>query len=149
MKFNWGHGLLIAIIVCTGGILLMVYLSSKQKIDLVADDYYPKGLVYEEIISKMKNTNTLPTRVRVFNDEDSIHIRFPGICEHADSIQGEIWFYFPADKDYDWKTGISLRNNFTQSFDMSRFRKGKYTLFIDWSAQEAEYFQREVVFLGK
>jgi len=148
MKFNWGHGLLIAIIVCTGGLLLLVFLSSRQKVDLVTEEYYPKELVYEEEIQKLKNTNSLTERIEVEVGSDSLHIRFPDISLPFDSISGEIWFYFPADKTADNRNAVRLSEKYEQSFSLSLFRKGKYEVIIDWQAGQTNYLQKEIVFIN-
>ena len=50
-KFNWGHGILIAIILFLAGIGAMVFISMKQNnsIELIEDNYYEKELVFQAL----------------------------------------------------------------------------------------------------
>lgn len=146
MKINWGHGLLIAIVIGTGGILFLVYMAFRQNIDLVTEAYYPKELVYESQISKIKNTNSLVNKVLVTVYRDSLHITFPKVVDIPDNIKGEIWLYFPADKTKDKKYSIDLSDKLRQSFILSNIKKGKFEVLIDWEAQGTEYFQREIIY---
>ena len=52
MKFNWGHGIVVTMGIAMSLILVLVYFSYQQTIDLVTEDYYPKQLVYENQIDK-------------------------------------------------------------------------------------------------
>ena len=127
---------------------MLVYLSSHQKIDLVTEDYYPKELVYEDQIQKLKNTHSLADRIKVEVGSDSLHIRFPEMSVPRDSISGEIWFYFPADKKADSKNSVRLNDNYEQSFSLSLFRIGRYEVIIDWQAGQTKYLQKELIFIN-
>lgn len=142
MKFNWGHGLLVAIVLGVSGILLLVILSSRERIDLITDDYYPKGLVYETQIEKMKNTNSLEQGVLI-ESSDSLIILFPRITDSPDSIKGEIWIYSAADKFADKKLQIKLNESFYQAIDPKQFYMAKYEIIINWKADGIEYYHKE------
>lgn len=144
MKFNWGHGIFLTIIICSSGILLLVYLSYQQKIDLVTEEYYPKELVYEDQISKIKNSNALAEKISIERKNDSLLLTFPKIAVTADSIKGEIWFYFPSDKAEDKKMKIEPSENFIQSINLSNFKAGKYEIIFDWRVEQTKYFQKEL-----
>ena len=52
---NWGHGILITIIIFVASILGMVVLSSRQSIDMMDEGYYEKELKHQELIDESAN----------------------------------------------------------------------------------------------
>ena len=148
MKFNWGHGLFVVILLGVGGILLLVFLSTREKIDLVTEDYYPKELKYEKQIEKQKNTQKLPRKVSV-NLAESLVIEFPEITEDASNIHGEIWLYRPSDKAFDKKEIIRLDSLFRQEFEISKYPAGKYEIILEWNCNNTEYYQKEILFFSR
>ena len=148
MKFNWGHGLTIAIIICVGGILWLVWVTVKSKVDLVTEEYYPKELVYEQQLQKMRNNNKLKQKV-VVQIRDSLYVYFPKVVTNPDSIKGQILFYRPSDKNKDFKEKIHLDNAFKASYPLSKFDEGKYEMTIDWAFSGIPCMQKEVVFFEK
>jgi hypothetical protein len=145
MKFHWGHGLLIAIIISVLAISFLVFLSSRERIDLITEDYYPKGLKYDLQIEKIKNTNSLDKKLWI-EIRDSLIISFPQIVRSPDSIEGEIWIYSAADKFADKKLKIELNESFYQAIDLKQFHLAKYEIIVDWKANGKEYYQNEPFF---
>ena len=145
MKFTVGHGITIAIILCVSGILTLVVLSVRERIDLISEDYYPKGISYEKQIEKIKNTNALDKKISV-TVHDSLFIQFPRIVDTPDSIRGEIWIYYVADKYADKVYDINLNDSFYQAIDLNELPMTKYDILIDWEANMKQYFQKEQFF---
>ena len=77
MNFNWGYKILFVYILFVSGIMFLVFQSSKQKIDLVTEDYYEQEIKYQERIEQMKRANALSEKVRVNIGEGTIDIFFP------------------------------------------------------------------------
>jgi hypothetical protein len=145
MKFHWGHGLLIAIILGVSGILLLVFLSSRERIDLITEDYYPKGINYQQQIEKIKNSSALKQGISL-KVSDSLLISFPRVVSSPDSIRGEIWIYSAADKFADMKMMINLNDSYSQSIDIRNLHLAKYELIIDWEAEGKAYLHKELFF---
>lgn len=148
MKFNWGHGLFITIAISIAGILTLVYLSSRIKVDLVTEEYYPKELVYQEQIEKQKNTRNLIEKVSV-NLADLMVFQFPAISADPSDIAGEILFYRPSDRALDRSEIIKLDTFYRQYFIISEFQTGKYDIIIEWNCENIEYMQKEIVLKPK
>lgn len=142
MKFHWGHGLFVAIILGVSGISLLVILSVRERIDLITEDYYPRGLTYERQIEKIRNTNSLEQKVLI-DVSDSLIITFPRIIDPPDSIQGEIWLYAAANKYADKKIQIKLNKAYYQTINLYQLNMTKYEIIIDWRAGGKSYFQKE------
>lgn len=148
MKLNWGTGLLIAIIISSLGIILLVALSAREKIDLVTEEYYPRELKYELEIEKLKNTRSLNKGIEIKQFPDSIIMHFPPIADLPEKIEGEILFYFPSDKYGDRTEAVQLDSKFCQKFKPQDFKPGKYEIIIDWKLEGKEYLQKELIFIS-
>ena len=72
---NWGYKILAVYLVFVAGIVVMVYKSSTQKIDLVTTDYYAKELKYQERIDAVKRTTALSGKVRYEVKENTILLK--------------------------------------------------------------------------
>ena len=148
MKFNWGHGITMAIIIMVLGMLWLVYRTTQAKIDLVTEEYYPKELVYEQQLQKMRNNNRLAEKI-VVAISDSLHIQFPKVTVDPADIKGQIMFYRPSDKSMDFTEKISLNSSFKESYPLSKFEAGKYEMSVDWSFADTAYLQKEILFFNK
>jgi hypothetical protein len=144
MKFNWGHGIFIGIACCVTALLILVFNSTKETIDLVVEDYYPKELKFENDIEKIKNTKSLEKNIS-FSVRDSIYVQFPDIDSNKLAFEGEIWFYRPSDKSLDIKSEIMLNDSLYMSFPLTKFSAGKYEIIVDWSCNDTEFLTKEIL----
>lgn len=144
IKFNWGHGIFVGIVCCVSGLLLLVFLSSKERIDLVTEEYYPKTLEFEQEIQKRKNTNALNNKVSI-TFGDSLYVNFPDNITQVKQVEGEIWFYRPSDKDKDLKAKIVLNDSLYMPFSLKEFETGKYEVIIDWTYDGKAYLTKEIL----
>ena len=76
IKWNWGTGILIGIIVFMTFIIGLVFVSFKQNFDLVEKDYYPKALEYQQQIDKESNAHNLKKQVTIENTGEQIILTF-------------------------------------------------------------------------
>lgn len=147
-KFNWGHGILAAIIIMVLAILTLVFRVTKERIDLVSEDYYPKGLVYDIEIEKQQNTKALSDQPEI-DITDVITVKMPSDFKNPEEIVGEIWFYKASDKTYDFRDSISLDTGLIIDYPLSKLANGKYDLIIDWKYRDKGYFYKESIFVEK
>lgn len=142
MKFNWGTGILLVIIVFVGTLLSMVYFSFQQKINLVTEDYYPKTLKYQEQIDRIKNTNSLAEKPKIELKGKTIFIRYPNDFS-GESHKGTIHVYRPSDFELDHKFKIEIKENKTQNIEINELIKGLYKVKLTWSAVGKEFYFEE------
>lgn len=142
MKFNWGHGITIAIIICMAGLLTPVYLSMQQDIEMVTEEYYAKELLYEKDIQKIKNFKELKEDI-VIRMEDSVYVQFPAYFNKSALPNGKITFYRPSNEILDVKADLKLNDSLYMAFPVSKFRKGKYEVIIDWKHEEKPYLLKQ------
>ncbi len=148
MKFNWGHGIVVTMGIAMSLILVLVYFSYQQTIDLVTEDYYPKQLVYENQIDKQKAYESLGEKVEIEMGK-MITFKFPSIVTYPDSITGTIHLYRPSNRQLDLQLPILLDSAFSQHLPLSALKNGKYEFIIDWQADGKSYLMKEFVIVSK
>lgn len=146
MKLNWGYGILIAIITMVLALLGLVFMSVNESIELVNEDYYPKGLVYEQEIQKQKHAAQLENPIEIDINKE-IKISFPPEFQKPELITGEIWFYRASDISSDLKDSISLDSTGSLLYPLSQFAKGKYDIIIDWNYDGKAYLQKTPIYI--
>ena len=101
MKFNWGTGIFITIVIFLIGMMSLVIISSMQPLNLVSPDYYPKGIEYQKHIDKITRTKALDMSVQIEQNIGFVSIEFPTIGT-VNNIAGKILFFFAS--------GLSIRS---------------------------------------
>jgi len=100
-------------------IFFMVYMSTQYPIDLVEEDYYPKGLKYQERIDEISNARPVASQVRAFQNSDAVVVIFPEINPDT----GTITFYRPSNIHLDRVYEINTDSLQQMSFPKSEFKK--------------------------
>jgi len=139
MKFNWGTGIVIVIILFVIGIGSLVYISMKQQINLVYKDYYPQELKHQTQIDKRNNSLLLKENIKIDYINDAIELNFPHFFRF-DRVQGDILLYRPSDFRKDVIVKIKLDEKGFQQIPTTSLDKGKYTVKVDWTHEGIPYF---------
>jgi len=139
MKFNWGTGIVIVISLFVIGMSTLVYISVKQKINLVYQDYYPRELAHQTKIDKVNNSHLLTESVKISHENGLIEVAFPSLFNFSD-VKGEIQLYRPSDFEKDVYLAINLTPEGLQQIPTAQLEQGKYIVKVDWMYQETPYF---------
>ena len=148
MKFNWGSGIVIAIIVMVAAMSFLVSIAVRQKFDLVENDYYQKSIAYQQHISKVENTAALAKKITFKLTTDTLKLIFPNLTSYPD-YSGEIHFYSPVDSNRDYIIPIKLDTSYMQPIVMKNLKKGRYQVKIEWIANQISYYQEEDIVVEK
>jgi len=145
MNFNWGYKILFVYILFVAGIMFLVFQSSKQKIDLVTEDYYEQEIKYQERIEQMKRANALSEKVRVNVGEGTIDIFFPSEF-HGLKVTGNATLYYPANEDMDLHALVKTDD---AKFSMSIPGKhpGAHILKLNWESGGVSFYSELQLFL--
>ena len=137
---NWGAKIIIAFICFTGIVFTMVFISMRQDISLVADNYYEQEIAYEEQIQRIKNQKTLGEKplFKVVRAEQKAVLTFP---ETLDVKEGTVHFFRPSNARMDRSFSIQLGEGRKQEFDLQPFRSGLWKVKIFWKSAEKEYYE--------
>jgi len=146
MKFNWGTGIFIVIVLFLLAVISFFIFINTLDINLVEDNYYEKELVYQQRIEKINNASSLPGKINFSTEPGILIIQFPGI-DSTFSPTGSVLFYRPSDPKKDMSVPLKLDNSFRQAIDISGISKGKWTVKLEWEMGGKEYYFEEGLFI--
>ncbi|HEX2787623.1 MAG TPA: FixH family protein [Ignavibacteria bacterium] len=139
---NWGKKIILVYAIFILGIASLVFISMRQNIDLVTDNYYEKELKYQEQIDKKKRTQSLKESIMITKINSDLHISFP-----SDAIpkSGEVTFYRPSDDSED-KIFLLKENEKEQIISLNNFSSGLWKVVIYWRTNGTEYLNEEIFY---
>ena len=145
---NWGWKIVVvysAFVVMT---LSMAFFFMRQKVDLVADDYYKQEIEYQGQMDKISNAKSLknPVFISYSMENKAITLNFP--VEHIEKdLKGKIHFYRPSNADEDKAFEIHPMDSGEQVISVSSLSKGLWKIKISWTVGSESYFDEKVVTL--
>lgn len=142
---NWGYKILFVYLAFVVGIMLLVFKSSSQKIDLVTPDYYAKELKYQERIDAVKRADALSSPVSFRIIDQQLVITFPKEFSAA-TIKGSVLLYYPADNKKDVEQPFSTGDG-TFSMQLPANNKGAHELQVSWESEGVSYYFENKLFL--
>jgi hypothetical protein len=148
IKFNWGTGIVLAMIVMVSGMILLVSIALRQDYDLVENDYYQKSVDYQKHIDEIKNTDALAEKIQFNQTRDSLKLIFPALSAVQD-YSGEIHFYSPVEEKRDETVKLKLNNQFIQAIGLKNLKNGRYTVKIGWTVNKTSYYQEQEITVGQ
>ena len=147
MKLNWGAGIAILYSGFVVMILVLVGMSTNQKIDLVTDNYYAEELRFQDKINKTERAKALKDPLKWEVDEKGILIHYPNSFLEK-NISGKVNLYCPSDDSKDLSFQVNSTNNI-QLIPSSSIPDGRYYLQIDWKNGEETYWNEDLIVINK
>lgn len=147
LKFNWGFGIATTYIVFVIITLVMVYIFMNQDVSLETDNYYTKGIQYQEQIDKINRTKNLSEQIEVSVDKSSIAFSFPKLFA-ADEYNGKIFLYRPDNKLKDFSVNIAPDTSHSQFISTSNLDRGLWKIKVDWSAKGNTYYNEKLIMVN-
>lgn len=145
IKWNWGTGIFLAIIVMMAFVILLVFKSFGYKINKVSDDYYERGLNHSEQMKRVENTRVYSHGFSVVYTDNCV-VKFPDYFIGKE-LKGQIVFFRPSDYEYDKSFEINLDENGEQAFELDHFLKGRYIVKVTFEHESIPYYlEEEIIF---
>ncbi len=130
MKFNWGTGILIFLILFLTASAVFIIFAMRQDVNLVHKDYYEKGVDYTEQMNVNARSKPLADKVEPTVLEDFIQFYFKdSIASVIDS--GKVYLYRPSDSKLDLIYELSVQNDICL-IPVENLVKGRYIAKISW-----------------
>lgn len=139
-KFDWGHGVALALGLFIAFILFMVFgfTYGQQTSELVSDDYYGDELVYQEVIDAKNNAEELNEIPKYQELAEGMKISFPTAVAPEDKhVKFEL--FRTDDANLDVKKDVDVDANNEILIPKTVISKGSYTLKIKWSHAKKPY----------
>lgn len=139
---GWRNGMIVVPLAFAVMILGMVVAAQFQRTDLVAPNYYDRGIQYQQQIDRMIRRDSLQARVGCSYEADvqQIKLQFPSSYA-AGVITGTIQLFRPSDAALDRMIPIDADITGSQVVDMHDYAMGRWKLFIQWQADTLQFFQ--------
>jgi hypothetical protein len=139
-KFNWGTGILITIIVFMAITISTVIFLMSQDVDLVASDYYDKGIHHQEQIDRMNRTNKMGDDVSISPENGFIKLVLPKSFVQK-SLTGVIQFYRPSNEKKDFAVAVAIDTSGHQLISTQNMDKGYWRVKLNFTQDEVEYYK--------
>ena len=146
MKFNWGTGIVLAIVAFMGFILYFVITMSTNNSyshDLVTEKYYQKELGFQNEINATQNANNLKENVKILKVNNDLKIIFPVIF-NPKKIHGKVFLYRPSNKQLDFEIPISISNSYLLVPE-KRLLGGRWNISVAFEYNDKEYLVKQEI----
>lgn len=137
-RISWGTGIVIAIIIFVVVVLAQTIYLMNQKVDLVEEDYYKKGIEYQKEIDVQKKSRELSKPIRFDFNGQYLIIDFPKELSE-NKLSGEILLYRPSDSGLDIKLPVST-DSLSQIIPVSNLKKGFWRVKLKWQYDGQDYY---------
>lgn len=143
MKFNWGWGITIFLLLFIATLVFVLFKSFTVDHSLVRDDYYQEDITYQKKYDKIQNAQQQATMdINIDRAQGVVNLDFT----KYQGAQGTIHFYRPSNKDLDFTQKIML-NNGVHSLPLNKLTRGKYKVKIDFKAGDKPYYIEKDIFI--
>ena len=145
MKFHWGHGILIALIliVITFSTALVLSFSDEKDHQLVTEDYYAKELAFQNQIDRSDNAKREGYKLSVSQNEEGLSVSVEGL--ESTITSGTAALMRPSDENLDLTETLSTQGECM--FEAAQLKRGKYSLSVSWEEGETPYMLEKEVFI--
>ncbi|KAF0151898.1 MAG: cbb3-type cytochrome c oxidase maturation protein CcoH [Ignavibacteria bacterium] len=147
LKFNWGFGIAATYIVFVIVALTGVVIFMNQDVSLETENYYAKGIKYQEQIDKVNRTQNLPEQLEISLAQTGITFSFPKMFDVKD-YSGIISFYRPNDEKKDFNIDLLPDTSHSQTISIETLDKGLWKVKVDWSAKENNYYNEKLIMVN-
>lgn len=138
MAMSWGYRIAVFYIVFVVAIMALVYLASKEQVDLVEKDYYEQELVYQQRITAAQNANALSSPVTIRHKGANLELMLPQEMNGV-AVKADLLMYCPSnagkDKQYPLQTTSGLL-----TVELPADIYGLYVIKLNWSAAGKNYY---------
>lgn len=144
MKFNWGTGIVVAIIAFIAFIMFMVVTMLTDKgyeHDLVTENYYQKELTFQNKLDAEKNAKNLSESVKIERNTSGLKVIFPSNF-NSNEIKGKVILYRPSNKKLDFEIPI-LTSNSELLIPKENLLGGRWNINVAFTYKNKEYLHKQ------
>lgn len=147
MKFNWGTGILLVLVLFLAASAAFIIFALNQDVNLVHKDYYEKGVDYTEQMKVISRSEPFAGKFETLIAESGLQIKIDSLLT-TEIDSGKIVLYRPSGKDFDLE--FQLEKNKTDfQFAAENLIPGRYILKVSWFADGLKYEVDKQVVLEK
>ncbi len=142
----WPIGITAVYMVFVLGMIVFVMFSITVNTDLVENDYYQKGLMYQTHINRVEKTAKLSQPLKYsYNSQDTKYIITAPQDIALSEVSGEVLFFRPSNKKLDKKIPLQFNSNGILEYSTSSMIKGLWRVKIFWNIGQDEYYNEDII----
>lgn len=146
MKFNWGTGILIFLILflLAGG--FFIAFAMRQEVSLVHENYYERGVDHSDQIKVQERSAPYKDALYTRQDESSLYV---GVQEDMAAAMDSAFLvlYRPSDKHLDLDFPFEPTRG-ELVIPMEELKTGRYILKLHWSSGGLKYATENTVVIN-
>lgn len=147
MKISWGIIVMLGFSLFAAGIIAMVAVSMTKNVDLVSDNYYEKGIKYQDQIDMNKNSAEFSDKIKTELKDSGLLIEYSGDLLKG-NFSGEIKFYRSSDAKKDFKVNIETDEKGIQLIPVMNLDKGLWKVQFSFKKDNKNYFLEKSIFIN-
>lgn len=137
MKFNWGTGILIVLIVFLVACAAFIYFAFQQEVNLVHRDYYEKGVGHTDQMKVTARSASFKNAFEISNQETTLVVSIAeSLAARMDS--GRVLMFRPSSSKNDIWYPLEVKNS-TLNLPKENLLAGRYILKIYWYSDGLKY----------
>lgn len=137
MKFNWGTGILIFLILFLLACAGFIFFAFQQDVNLVHKDYYEKGVDYSEQMKVEARSSVYKNAFTTTNQNDFLLVNIEeNLASKIDS--GSVLMFRPSSSKQDIWFALDINNNEVK-ISKENLVSGRYILKIFWYSEGLKY----------
>jgi hypothetical protein len=137
MKFNWGTGILIFLILFLAACTAFIIFAMSQDVNLVHKDYYEKGVDYTDKMNTDARSTQFSDKIQIDYNDEYLLIDFEdSMIANIDS--GKVLLYRPSNSNQD----VLFPMTFSESvikIPKENLITGRYILKLSWYSEGIKY----------
>jgi len=137
MKFNWGTGIVIFLILFLVACAAFIIFALRQDVNLVHKDYYEKGIDYTDQMNVNERSTQFLNKIQINNQNEYLLIGFDeSLVAKIDS--GKVLLYRPSSSKMD----VSLPMVFSENnlkIPKINLIQGRYIIKLYWYSEGLKY----------
>ena len=137
MKFNWGTGILLFLILFLLASAIFITFAMRQKVSLVHEDYYERGVDHSAQMELEERSSPYREALRSRQVDGSLQISLvDSVAELADSAR--IYLYRPSNEDLDLEYPYDPAKG-ALVIPGENLNPGRYILKLTWYSKGISY----------
>ena len=137
MKFNWGTGILVFLILFLSASAVFIFFAMRQDVNLVHEDYYEQGVDYSAQMDVDARSAEYKDSFKTYVKDGSLVVEFEkSLALSIDS--GSVLLYRPSSSSLDVSMPFGLMEN-SLKIPGSHLVTGRYILKLSWYSSGLKY----------
>jgi hypothetical protein len=137
MKFNWGTGILIFLILFLAACAAFIIFAMRQDVNLVHKDYYEKGVDHTDKMNVDARSTQFGDKIQIDYTNEYLLIRFQeSMVANIDS--GKVLLYRPSSSKQDVYFPMTFSEN-SLKIPKENLILGRYILKLSWYSEGLKY----------